>query len=156
MKTSKDYRGLLYCNEFFVVLLVLTVFGVWVFFAEYKLYILKNEGEKIMGEITRLDITQKKSLQIEYLYQIGQKKYTGSRFYREKASYDSGEIKDIVRKINEKKVFPVYYDSSQPENSVCFITNENLRLNRALGIAIIVSWGIWGLGYLQSSIWNKK
>lgn len=125
-------------------------------FAEYKLYILKNEEEKIMGEITRLDITQKKSLQIEYLYQIGQKKYTGRWFYKEKASYDPEEIKDIVKKINEKTVFPVYYDPSQPENSVCFITNENLRLNRALGIAIIVSWGIWGLGYLQSSIWNKK
>lgn len=78
------------------------------------------------------------------------------RFYREKASYDPEEIKDIVKKINEKTVFPVYYDPNRPENSVCFVTNEGLRLNRALGVAIIVAWGIWGLGYLQASIWNKK
>ena len=79
-----------------------------------------------------------------------------SRFYRNKNHYDSGEIENLIKQINEENGFTVYYASDSPGNSVCFVTDETLRMDRSGIMIIIALWGIFGLGYLQVRIWNRN
>ncbi|WP_289227827.1 MULTISPECIES: hypothetical protein [Bacteroidales] len=150
------YSGLLYCNEFFVSLLILTAWGIWIFVAEYEFYALKNSGERVIGKIVQFNVVDKKSLQVKYMYYVGGKEYVGSRFYRNKNHYDSGEIENLIKQINEENGFTVYYASDSPGNSVCFVTDETLRMDRSGIMIIIALWGIFGLGYLQVRIWNRN
>ena len=150
------YSGLLYCNGFFVSLLILTIWSAWIFCREYEYYVLKNSGERVIGKVVQFDVTKEKSLHIRYVYHVGEKEYMGSKFYRKKNSYDSLEIENLVKRVDEKRYFAVYYVPDRPDNSVCFITNENLRLDKS-GVMILMGlWGIFGLGYLQIRIWNRN
>ena len=150
------YSGLLYCNGFFLSLLILTVYSVWILFTEAEFYVLKNRGGETIGRIVQFDVAEKGALQVKYVYQVGEKEYVGSRFYREKNRYDSAEIKRLVKQIDEKKEFAVYYALNNPKRSVCFFTNETLRFTTSGVMILIGLWGVFGLGYLQVKVWNRS
>lgn len=145
----------MFSNMFFDVLLIATVFVIWVFCSEIGIYILKQKGGLTIGEIKEVWVTSENHLCVEYAYRIGHKDYLGTKYYRESKKYATDEIKDVVTEMQGKK-FPVYYDYAHPEEAVCFVTNENLRLNKALVIAIGIGWFVWGLGYFQAKIWDKN
>lgn len=156
LKNEFNYRWLLFNNRFFLILLVLTGFGIWVFFSEVDIYFLRHRGEKTIGKIREISITKENHLQVEYTYQAGQRKYIGTRYYRKSRTYKPAEIEEVVAEIRKKVTFPVYFDPVHPEKAVCFVTAENLRLNKVLGVFLGVIWLIWGLGYLQAYIWDKN
>lgn len=156
MKSRVGYRGLLFNNEFFIILLAITGFGIWVFFSEVDIYFLRHRGERIVGEIRDVRIAKGNHLQVEYTYQAGQRKYIGIRYYRKSRTYKPAEIENVVAEIRKKGTFPVYFDPARPEKAVCFVTAEDLRLNKVLGVFLGVIWLIWGLGYLQAYIWDKN
>ncbi len=95
-------------------------------------------------------------MQVKYVYQVGEKEYTGSKFYREKNRYDSVEIEHLVKQIDERNEFAVYYALNNPKRSVCFFTNETLRFTTSGVMILIGLWGVFGLGYLQVKVWNRS
>lgn len=154
-KNISNYKRLMFSSIFFDVLLIMTVFVIWVFCSEINIYILKQRGGQTVGEIKKVWVTSKNYLCVEYLYRIGEKDYLGTKYYRESKKYVPNEIKNVVTEMQGKKI-PVYYDYTHPEEAVCFITHENLRLNKALVIAVVVAWLVWGIGYFQSQIWDRN
>lgn len=155
VRAFSDHRFLCLDHILFAAL-VFSGLTVWAICSESSIYCIKQFGEKGQAKIEKVEITTEHRLQIEYTYWVGTKKYTGHRFYRSMTRYKQGEIADQIHKIKAEQMYTVYYRPKHPEKAVCFITSEELWLNKKLFIALLASWAVWGLGYLQAWIWDKN